>query len=301
MNSSRRALLTLSSSVVTRSSAWLVAIETKRSIRSNVFIEFKAVSLQTYIFETAVLNSRQLKFWASTSYEWNSRTRTVVNAFLTRAFRSWFELIDFVKSHRCNKSRWIYRSNSILTLFNANLFIINRIEHIESKESVDSIIYSKNRVFDAFVRVFRDENMTSRKTHSEQWTHTDSILSKIEDRNINKKIASHEYDESWIQRIYSLLNEHAIELMSSQWVTNMQWARSRTRNHLITLSTFCRKMTNNIESLFEQIFEKQLYRIWSRVRKSYDCTHNESRIYKSSYDCVCNEFRIYKSYECRMQ
>ena len=124
------------------------------------------------------------------------------------------------------------RSNSILTLFNANLFIINRIEHIESKESIDSIIYSKNRVFDAFVRVFRDENMISRKKHFEQWAHTDSVLSKSEDKNIiNKKVASHEYDESWIWRTYNLLNAHETDLTSMRHVWRIR-NESRTCNRL---------------------------------------------------------------------
>ena len=88
-------------------------------------------------------------------------------------------------------------------------------------------------------------------------------------------------------------------------------------------------MTNSIENLFEQISEKQLYRVWSRVRryadkhrkrsyqtfqfchfledinlsfdqKSFD-EDSQSELYKS-YDCTRNEFRIHRaSYECRMQ
>lgn len=48
----RRALLILSPSVVAESLAWLIAIE--RSVRSNVFAEFEAVSLQIFSDEIAV-------------------------------------------------------------------------------------------------------------------------------------------------------------------------------------------------------------------------------------------------------
>ena len=166
-----------------------------------------------------------------------------------------------------NQNEWIDQIRFWHISMQNFLFIINCIKHLESKESFNFTVKNQKNIFIVFVRIFYDENTISHETHFEQWIHTNSTLSKIENKNINKKIANHEHDESWIRRTYSLLNKHAIDLKSSQWVTNMQWIRSRTKNHLITLSTFCQKMTNNIENLFEQIFEKQLYRIWSRMRR----------------------------------
>ena len=125
------------------------------------------------------------------------------------------------------RSRWIYRSNSILTLLNANLFIINRIEHIESKESVDSIIYNQSRVFVVFVRVLRNENTTSHETHSEQWVRIDSALSKIKNicRNINKKACESIMNLTSIQSAQracdklvdrAIDHEHVIDLKNMQ-------------------------------------------------------------------------------------
>ena len=133
-----------------------------------------------------------------------------------------------------------------------NLFITNRIEHIESKESVDSIISNKKEIFFIFVRVFYDENTTSHETHLEQSARRDSALSKIEDRNIHKKVASH-----WVmRRANNLFNEHAIDLMTLQYVTNMQWVRNWARNHFIILSTLYRKMINKYwESTWTNVWE----------------------------------------------
>ena len=49
-----------------------------------------------------------------------------------------------------------------------NLSTINRFEHIEPEETVDSIIYSQNRTFGVFVRVLHDENMTPNEARIEQ-------------------------------------------------------------------------------------------------------------------------------------
>ena len=123
------------------------------------------------------------------------------------------------------KSTWIYRFwHSAMQ----NLFIINRFEHIESNESIDSIIYNNDKVLDAFVRVFCDENTISNETHIEQQTHAIYFHRK-----------SKTYAEIWTKklRIWRILNltniqfvqwarnksdEHAICLTSSQWVMNMR-------------------------------------------------------------------------------
>ena len=54
-------------------------------------------------------------------------------------------------------------------------------------------------------------------------------------------------------------DEHAICLTSSQLIAIMQWVRIRARNYFLTLfSLLYQKMTNNIENLLEQVFEKRL-------------------------------------------
>ena len=60
-----------------------------------------------------------------------------------------------------------------------SFFIINRFEHLESKESVDFVAYNQYRIFDVFVRVHRSENTISHEAHFEQWTRIDLALSKI--------------------------------------------------------------------------------------------------------------------------
>ena len=77
------------------------------------------------------------------------------------------------------KSRWKHRSNSILTFFNTNLFVISRLKHIEPKKSIDFIIYSQNMFFVVFVRILDSKNTTQHETHLEQWTRINLALLKI--------------------------------------------------------------------------------------------------------------------------
>ena len=100
-DSSWRALLTLSLSVVAKSLAW--QLQCRDQFEKYCLIEFEQFRFKSLTTRSQSRTANRLEFLASTSYEWNSRTRTISDAFLTRASRSWFELIDFVKSHRCSK------------------------------------------------------------------------------------------------------------------------------------------------------------------------------------------------------
>ena len=91
-----------------------------------------------------------------------------------------------------------------------NLFIINRFEHIESKELIDFIIYSQNRIFVVFVRVFDRKNTTSHETHFEQKARIDSVLSKMTYTELSKET----YESFNLTNFES--NEHAIYSMSMQ-------------------------------------------------------------------------------------
>ena len=108
-----------------------------------------------------------------------------------------------MKSHRYNKSKWIYRSNSILTFFNVNLFIKCCMKHIESKKSINHILRNKKKIFVIFVRVFCDENTISHETHFEQWTRVDSIYRKSKTKISTRKLR---IIQSWIWRIVNLTN-----------------------------------------------------------------------------------------------
>ena len=48
--------------------------------------------------------------------------------------------------------------------FNANLFIINRFEHIESKKSIVSTFHNTEKIFVIFVQMSHSEKTTSNKT-----------------------------------------------------------------------------------------------------------------------------------------
>ena len=94
---------------------------------------------------------------------WISRFReTVLNAII----ENHNEYIDQIRF-------WHF---SMQNLF----FITNRMKHIESKKSVDAVIYNQNKIFVVFVRVSRSENTISHETFPEQWIRIDSILSEIE-------------------------------------------------------------------------------------------------------------------------
>ena len=60
-----------------------------------------------------------------------------------------------------------------------SLPIINRFEHLESEESVGSVIYSQYRIFGVFVRVHRSEDTAPHKMQLEQWARLGLALSKI--------------------------------------------------------------------------------------------------------------------------
>ena len=149
----------------------------------------------------------------------------------------------------CSKARWIYRPNPVLALLVQNLSTINRFEHIESEEPVDSITYSRDRAFVVFVRVPYSENTASHEAHPEQWTSIASALSEIEDMR---------------QWTYNPLNGHATGLTGMRYVWRARngsracnKACSRARNYFISLSTSCRKMVNSIEDIFEVSQERE--------------------------------------------
>ena len=83
------------------------------------------------------------------------------------------------------KSTWIYW---FWHFSMQNFFITNRFKYIESKKSIDFIIYNQYKIFDIFVRIFRNENTISHETHFEQWIRINLIFSKIENANITKKL-----------------------------------------------------------------------------------------------------------------
>ena len=170
-----------------------------------------------------------------------------------------------------------------------NLFIINSFEHIESKNSVDSIIYNQYKIFVIFVRIFHDEKSISNETHSEQWARINSILSKIENINIDKKNASHSI-ANWcilnltnIQFVLRACNKLLLNLTNIQYVWRTRNESracnkvcNRTRNFLIILFISYRKMINNIENILDWISRLRFhqianffyfYRIWNRIRK----------------------------------
>ena len=146
-----------------------------------------------------ILNSKQFRSLTSNSYEYNSRTRTIADVSWKKISKNWFEIFHFVKLFRMQLSNQNEYIDQIRSWHFAmqNLFIINRFEHFESKESIDFIIYSQNRIFDVFVRIHRSENTISHKTQFEQWARIDSVLSKIEDicRIANRNYTNHEFDE----------------------------------------------------------------------------------------------------------
>ena len=77
-------------------------------------------------------------------------------------------------------------------------FTINRFEHLESKKSIDSIIYNQYKIFVVFVRILHDENTTSSETHMKQLiesiylyrkSKTKTFTKKFDDRAMNRKHA----------------------------------------------------------------------------------------------------------------
>ena len=58
-------------------------------------------------------------------------------------------------------------------------FITNRMKHIESKKSIDFIIYNQNKFFDVFVRISRNENTISHEAYLAQWIRINLVLFEI--------------------------------------------------------------------------------------------------------------------------
>ena len=168
------------------------------------------------------------------------------------------------------KSKWIYRSNSILTFLVQNLFIIIRFKHIESKKSIDSIIHNQNNVFDVFVRVHRSENTTSHKMQFEQWIRINSILSKIK---TYAKISTMKFANFRIMNLTNFeLNEHTNRSMNTQqiWRTCEMFDKfAMNHEHAISHEHAIKFVTEH-----EQTFEKQFYRIWNRFKKHVVQTSN---------------------------
>ena len=130
----------------------------------------KAISFQIFSHEIEILNSNQFRLLTFVSYEYHFWTRAIANAFWTKIFKSWFELIDFVKLFwmQLSKTNEYVDQIRFRHFSMSNFFIINRFEHIESKESVDFTVYNQKNKFFVFVRIFRNEKMISKKIHFEQ-------------------------------------------------------------------------------------------------------------------------------------
>ena len=72
----------------------------KISLRNNVFAELKAISFQIFNHDAATLNSNQFRSLTFVSYEYNSRTKTVADAFWKKTSKSWSKSVDIVKLSR---------------------------------------------------------------------------------------------------------------------------------------------------------------------------------------------------------
>ena len=221
MNFSRRVLLTLSSNIVARK---FCMTNCNRIHDTNT--KSHRLQMQKSIWKVMFsLNSKQFRFrflvtmlrhWAAVNSDsWRLLRTSIIleqeqsQMLLERKLLK----VDLNQSlswncSRCN-SKWIYESNSILTLLVQNLFIINRFKHLEPKESIDSIIYSQYRIFDVFVRVHRNENTAPHKMRLKQWARIGSALSEIKAcaEISTRKFASL---ESWIWRVMDLTDiQHA--------------------------------------------------------------------------------------------
>ena len=155
------------------------------------------------------LNSNQFTSLTFVSYESSFRTKTIANAFWKKTSKSWFEIINFVKLSWIQLSK--VRMNQIQSWHSwmQNFFIINRFEHIESKKSIDSIIYNQNKIFVVFVRIFHDENTISNETHIKHLNQTIYFCrkSKANAKTWTRKL-----------RVWRVMNLTNIQL--AQWACN---------------------------------------------------------------------------------
>ena len=135
-----------------------------------------------------------------------------------------------------------------------NLFIINRFEHIELNESVDSIIYNQYKIFDVFVRVFDSKNMISHKAQLEQRARINQVLSKIKTcakistkKHTNHSVTIYEFDEHTIcsmntQQIWrscDMFDEFAMShkrAIDQQQTINLQLSKKSFFNSIYFLS-----------------------------------------------------------------
>ena len=198
---------------------------------SNVFAKkFKLILFDVFFCEIMTLGNNQLKIYEIYFVRLEVPNENDVNRFFNENFLevdlfwdisldlSWFKLSKVEMNWVADKIRFWQLSIQNL------LFIMNRIEKIESEELINDVIDEKNEIFVMFVRSFRDEKNDFDEIHIERRVQIDSILMKIKKKSnikiIISKILKKFAKISNEKKIYELsiheFDDHAINLKSNK-------------------------------------------------------------------------------------
>ena len=205
--------------------------KTKINLINNVFAKkFKLILFDVFFCEIMIFDSNQFKIYEIYFVRLKVSNENDVSRFFNESFLkvdllwdisldlSWFKLSKIEMNWIADKIRFWQLSIQNL------LFIMNRIEEIESKKLINDMIDEKNEIFVMFVRSFRDEKNDLDEIHIERRAQIDSILVKIEKKS-NIKIIISEILKKFAKisnekKIYELsiheFDDHAIDLKSNK-------------------------------------------------------------------------------------
>ena len=209
----------------------IIDSKAKVNLINNVLVKkLKLISFNISSCEIMIVSNLRIKFYDVYFVRLEISNENDINRFFNESFLevdllwsmslslSWMQWLETKMNWNIDKIKsWHF------SIFNL-LFIMNRIEKIESKELIIDVMNDKNETFVMFVRAFNDEKIDLNEIHIERRTQIDSTLLKIKEKS-NIKITMFEILKKFVEiskenKIYELSNhefdDHSINLKSNK-------------------------------------------------------------------------------------
>ena len=233
--------------------------KTKINLINNIFVkQFELESFNMSNCETMTIDNHFFKIYDVYFVQFEMQNENDVNRFFNDNFiktnliwnmtlnLSWMQLSDAKINWNIDKiESWLLTVKSIL-------FIVNRIEKIESKELVNVVVDDKKQSFVMFVRVLRDEKTNMNNVHIERRAQIDSTLAKMKNKSdikiiifeVLKKFADLADENKAYELFDHESDDHVIDLKSDK-KSLYDFIYSLSKNELKILRAYLDKHLKN--------------------------------------------------------